>query len=127
VEVKLKPKQALFAKEYLKDFNATQAAVRAGYSIKTAHVIGTENLKKPVIEKAIEKEMVQRTKNVEISVEWILQGVKGIADNLEETTKDRLKAYELLGKYWRMFTDKHEVNASGNSSIKFMFVEPENE
>lgn len=45
----LLPKQAKFVAEYLIDGNATQAAIRAGYSPKTAHVIGQENLKKPAI------------------------------------------------------------------------------
>lgn len=45
----LLPKQAAFVAEYLIDGNATKAAIRAGYSKKTAHVIGQENLKKPVI------------------------------------------------------------------------------
>lgn len=45
----LLPKQAKFVAEYLVDGNATQAAIRAGYSPKTAHVIGLENLRKPVI------------------------------------------------------------------------------
>ena len=44
---KLTPKQQQFVREYLIDFNATQAAIRAGYSPKTAQVIGAENLKKP--------------------------------------------------------------------------------
>jgi phage terminase small subunit len=124
MELKLKPKQELFAIEYLKDFNATQAAIRAGYSTKTAHVIGPENLKKPVIKKAIDIGMAQRTKSVEISVEWILQGVKSIADNLDEQTKDRLKAFELLGKYLKMFTDKHEISGSSRDPIQFKFVDP---
>lgn len=45
----LLPKQANFVREYLIDGNATQAAIRAGYSPKSAHVIGQENLKKPAI------------------------------------------------------------------------------
>lgn len=45
----LLPKQAAFVAEYLIDGNATQAAIRAGYSPKTAHVIGQENLRKPAI------------------------------------------------------------------------------
>ena len=51
----LNDKQRLFAAEYLKDFNATQAAARAGYSKKTAYSIGQENLKKPVIMVAVER------------------------------------------------------------------------
>ncbi len=45
----LTPKQQLFVAEYLVDLNATQAAVRAGYSKKTAYSVGHENLKKPEV------------------------------------------------------------------------------
>ena len=61
---KLTPKQARFVEEYLIDLNATQAAIRAGYSEQTARVIGHENLTKPDIQKAIterRQEMQQRT------------------------------------------------------------------
>ena len=52
---KLTPKQQRFVDEYLIDLNATQAAIRAGYSPKTAHSIGAENLIKPEVQKAIEQ------------------------------------------------------------------------
>ena len=48
-------KQKLFCEEYLIDLNATQAALRAGYSKKTAYSIGNENLKKPEIQEYIQK------------------------------------------------------------------------
>ncbi len=51
------PKQTKFIEEYLIDFNATQAAIRAGYSPKTAYSTGQENLKKPVIQEAISGSM----------------------------------------------------------------------
>lgn len=51
---KLKARQEAFCQEYLKDFNGTQAAIRAGYSDKTARVIATENLLKPAIYARIE-------------------------------------------------------------------------
>lgn len=50
---RLTPKEQLFVAEYLKDFNATQAAIRAGYSKKTAYIIGHENLRKPKIQTAL--------------------------------------------------------------------------
>lgn len=50
---KLAPKQARFVDEYLIDLNATQAAIRAGYSKRTAQVISSENLSKPIIAAAI--------------------------------------------------------------------------
>jgi len=79
VVAKLTPKQKRFVEEYLVDRNATQAAIRAGYSKKTAGQIGDENLKKPEIEKAIrlgEEKLSQRTK---ITQERVLQEYARIA------------------------------------------------
>lgn len=61
---KLTPKQKRFVEEYVVDCNATQAAIRAGYSPKTAYSIGQENLKKPEVMKAIaekQKKVSERT------------------------------------------------------------------
>lgn len=61
----LRGKQQRFVDEYLVDRNATQAAIRAGYSAKTAYSIGEENLRKPEVKKAIEigeAELAERTK-----------------------------------------------------------------
>lgn len=54
-EKKLTAKEERFCYEYCVDFNATQAAIRAGYSVKTAGAIGAENLRKPKIEKRIKQ------------------------------------------------------------------------
>ena len=54
---KLTQKQSRFVDEYLIDLNETQAAIRAGYSRKTAHAIGSENLKKPEIKKQIDRRL----------------------------------------------------------------------
>lgn len=61
----LKPKQILFVKEYLVDKNATRAAMAAGYSKKTAHSMGSENLRKPEIARAIADGFEAQTKNAE--------------------------------------------------------------
>ena len=58
---KINEKQQAFCREYLKDYNATQAAIRAGYSKKTAYSIGPENLNKPVI-RAYLKELLDQIK-----------------------------------------------------------------
>lgn len=58
------PKQQRFCDEYLIDLNATQAAIRAGYSEKTAAVIATENLRKPNIKEYIEKRMAEKEKEL---------------------------------------------------------------
>lgn len=57
---KMTAKQQLFCDEYLVDLNATQAAIRAGYSKKTARAIGQENLTKPYIKQYIEKRMAEK-------------------------------------------------------------------
>lgn len=60
IVAKLTAKQQLFCDEYLVDLNATAAAIRAGYSVKTAGVIGNENLKKPYIREYIDKRMAEK-------------------------------------------------------------------
>jgi phage terminase small subunit len=76
---KLTDKQKLFAQEYLVDLNATQAAIRAGYSEKTARQIGQENLSKPYIQEAIQKAMDERSKRTEITADRVLQELAHIA------------------------------------------------
>lgn len=69
----LTAKQQRFVDEYLIDLNATQAAIRAGYSKKTAGQIGDENLKKPEIASAVKKAMEKREKRTEITQDRVLQ------------------------------------------------------
>lgn len=76
---KLSPKQQLFADEYLIDLNATQAAIRAGYSPKTAKEIGSENLTKPNIRTYVEKKMAERSRRTGISQDRVLQELARIA------------------------------------------------
>lgn len=66
------PKQQRFVEEYLIDLNATQAAIRAGYSQKTAQQIGAENLTKPVIADAIASKRAGVTASAERSFESVL-------------------------------------------------------
>lgn len=70
---KLNDKQQRFVEEYLVDLNATQAALRAGYSKKTAYSIGSELLKKPEIQKALVTAKAERTKRTEITADRVLR------------------------------------------------------
>lgn len=72
-------KQKLFIEEYLVDLNATQAAIRAGYSPDTAYSIGNENLKKPEIRARIDKAMAERSKRTGINQDRILMELAKIA------------------------------------------------
>ena len=69
----LTPKQGRFVAEYLIDLNATQAAIRAGYSAKTAGSVGSENLSKPEIAEAIQKAMKAREQRTEVTQDRVLQ------------------------------------------------------
>ena len=71
--LKLTPKQRVFVEEYLVDLNATQAAIRAGYSKKTAQQMGAENLSKPLIAEAIAEAQAARSKRLQIDADWVLK------------------------------------------------------
>lgn len=73
------PKQARFVAEYLIDHNATQAAIRAGYSRRTAYSIGQENLKKPVIATALARKAGQQLASAELSATRVLEEIRRLA------------------------------------------------
>ncbi len=78
----LNRKQSRFVEEYLIDLNATQAAIRTGYSRKTAHVIGDENLKKPEIAAQVRKAMDERSARTSVTQDRVLRELAkiGFAD-----------------------------------------------
>lgn len=79
MEDKLTEKQRFFVKEYLIDFNATRAAIAAGYSEDTAYSIASENLKKPEIQEALKEEIDERAKRVGITQDIIIRELAKIA------------------------------------------------
>ena len=84
-------KQKRFVEEYLIDLNATQAAIRAGYSPDTAKSIGSENLSKPDISAAVAKAMAERSKRTGINQDRVLQelariGFARITDVMDPAT-----------------------------------------
>ena len=121
---KLKEKQKMFCKEYLIDLNATQAAIRAGYSKNTARTIASELLTKPDIQVCIQNLMSERSKKVNISAENILNDILDTRDRCKEymviegrsgkhidkaAVNGRNKSNELLGRHLKLFTDKLEI------------------
>ena len=72
-EKKLTPKQQRFCDEYLIDMNGTQAAIRAGYSKKTAGVIADENLKKPYIREYIDERMKEKEEKLVAKQDEVMQ------------------------------------------------------
>lgn len=79
-EKKLTPKQELFIHEYLIDFNATQAAIRAGYSEKTAYSTGSANLKNPEILSRVKEAQAERVERLCINADWVLLRLAQVVD-----------------------------------------------
>ena len=77
---KLNPRQQLFVDEYLKDLNATQAAIRAGYSKKTAEQIGSIQLSKFKIQQAVQKRRDKVSAKFQIDREWVLERYKRLIE-----------------------------------------------
>ncbi len=121
----LTDKQARFVEEYLVDLNATQAAVRAGYSEKTAGQVGFENLKKPEIQDAISAAMKTRAEEAQIDAAEVLQFWAEVMRDSKASRKDRLNASEKVAKHLGMYkapegagqpTAHFHVNLGGRSS-----------
>lgn len=128
---KLTPKQQRFVDEYLIDLNATQAAIRAGYSEKTAYSIGDENLKKPDIKKAIEQAQQERQKRTLVTQDDVIRGLLTEAEWQGEGSSHsaRVSAWAHLGKHLNMFTDKIDHTSSDGSmspNLKIEFINASN-
>ena len=118
--VGLRPRQALFASEYLVDLNATRAAVRAGYSPATARQMGAENLTKPVIAGAIDAAKQARSERLEITQDDVLRGLHQEATRTGEGTSHaaRVSAWALLGKHLGMFAEKLDVTVQSGLAAR---------
>jgi len=141
----LTAKQRMFVAEYLIDLNATQAAIRAGYSVDTAAAIGHENLRKPEIDAAIKERMNRRSESLGIDAKYVLETIKDTVERCRQAkpvkrsngdlvyveTEDGevlpaytfdsqavLKGAELLGKHLKMWTDKVETKIDGVVIVK---------
>lgn len=123
----LRPKQKKFCDLYIQTLNATKSAIEAGYSKKTAHSIGNENLSKPEIIEYIKnhskKENNSRIADINERKELLTSILRAMEDGAD--MKDRLKAIELLGKMEGDFLDP-SANKSQDTviNIKFDTVPP---
>lgn len=122
--VAMNARQKRFCDEYLIDCNATQAAIRAGYSPKTAKVTGAKMLTNANLKAYIDEQLerihnektadaqevleyltaVMRGQHTEQTLQLVGDGVQKIAD-IDVSAKERLKAAELIGKRYGMFKD----------------------
>ncbi len=129
---KLTAKQEMFCREYLIDLNATQAAIRAGYSETSARQVGSGNMSKHDIQELIQKLKAAREEKLEINADWVLQRALLInercmqhepvmikeGDQMVESGEYKFehaganKSLELIGKHTsvKCFTDKVELS-----------------
>lgn len=124
-------KQKRFCDEYLIDLNATQAAIRAGYSEKSATVIGAENLTKPYIREYIDKRLAEKDASIIANQDEVLSYLTQVLRGQSKSSvlarnelgadkvikkapdeKERLKAAELLGKRYGLYKDKLDVEGA---------------
>lgn len=122
-------KQEAFVREYLIDLNATQAAIRAGYSKKTARAIGAENLTKPYIKTAINREIDKRAARTEINADRVIKELAalGFADTTLAIRVKRGRVVvtdtdKLSESTRRAISEiKQTINVTGGASISIKF------
>lgn len=116
---KLTDKQQAFVAEFLVDLNATQAAIRAGYSVKTAYAIGEENLKKPEIAHAIAQAKAERAEKTQRTALNVLKDIQDVSKEARDggDLKTALKGYELEGKHLGMFKERMEHSGKDGAPI----------
>ncbi len=135
IATKLTKRQSAFVTEYLVDLNAKQAAIRAGYSKRTAKQIGFENLTKPYLVEAVLAAIGERAKRTEFDQDWVIEMlVENVRRSMtqipvldidgKETGEWRYqgtvanRSLELLGKHLGMFPNRHELSGPGGEPIK---------
>ena len=112
------PKQRAFCDYYLACGNATEAAEKAGYSVKTARSIGAENLTKPDIQKFIAEHSKPKEENRVATAQEVLEFYSSVMRDQEEMTKNRLRAAENLGK--RFGIDKEKIQSDEGALDKLV-------
>jgi phage terminase small subunit len=128
-------KQQRFCDEYLIDLDGTKAAIRAGYSPRTASAIASENLRKPKLQQYIAGRMAEKEKQLIADQDEVLRYLTAVLRGESESEivvvvssgdfmteakrvkkapdeKERLKAAELLGKRYGLYTDKMDVTGA---------------
>ncbi|MBU6231616.1 terminase small subunit [Patescibacteria group bacterium] len=121
------PRQSAFVSEYIKDFDATAACRRAGYSGPNLNRIGHTMLRHPGIRAAIDHLQAEQAKAFDVDVGYV---VRKLTKTLERCEDDEnfnpnavLRAAELLGKYLGMFIEKKEITGKDGGAIQYEKVQ----
>ncbi len=136
LETTLTPKQEAFCQEYLIDLNGTQAAIRAGYSEKTANEQASRLLANVNISRRVQTLRNERMTTTKVTAEYVLSTIVEVIERCKQATpvmewsheekamvptgewkfehQGVLKGTELLGRHLKMWTDKVELDFSDN-------------
>lgn len=135
----LKAKHAAFVREYLVDGNAARAARAAGYSEKGAKVVGSKLLTFANVRKAVDDGLARKAKKTDITAQRVINRIAQVAfdekgaNGIIPPNKDILRACELLGKHFQLFTDvvvtnvKAEVTHVSKTEVKATLEEIESD
>ena len=125
----LTARQMRFVDEYLKDLNATQAAIRAGYKATTAVAANAARLlKNDKVQEAIEARKHARVERVELEQDWVVNELRKVAQKCLPVEDDDgkpianivnvgVKALELLGRHQGIFIDKREITGKDGKDL----------
>ena len=116
---KLTAKQERFCEEYLVDLNATQAAIRAGYSKKTSASIGDENLRKPAIAEKLKIAREELSRRTEMSADWVIAELRERYFALLDKGDDKGSCIplKLIGQHFDAFPNRVEHAGPGGGPI----------
>lgn len=112
----LTPRQAAFVVEYLIDLNATQAAIRAGYSANGADVQAVRLLADARVRAAVDAGKASRAADLKVTAADVVRILlkEATADDGPTCKTGRVKAAELLGKHLAMFTEASKLEVTGD-------------
>lgn len=115
----LTEREAAFVREYLVDKNATQAAIRAGYAPRSAPQHGHDMLQRPVIKAAVARELKAQAARTLMTADKVLLDIQQLGDKAAKAGEFHaaIRSRELLGKHFKLFTDKHEHGGIGGGAI----------
>lgn len=119
------PKEAHFLAEYLIDKNGRRAAVAAGYSERSAKEIAYKLLTKQKIKRAMSKMLKEQQARALITADQVLRDIERIAAKAEGAGEYHaaIRGKELLGKHYKLFTEKHEHGGIGGGAIQLTITE----
>jgi len=112
---KLTAKQEQFVAEFLKDRNATQAAIRCGYSAQSARYSGDNNLRNELVRKKIAELSKQSAESAEVSAAFVLRELRKVAEQEDVAQSTKVRALELIAKHLGMLEDRLTVKTDSLS------------